>query len=467
MLIRVLSCTLLIATVAPGGQSAAWSQAVRAQENSMLTPPPVSIEAYPKEVGSEVGSNYLRYGVTLSAGYIDNLYASSGNAPVVGEMTFSIRPTISLDTTSYRQHTTLLYSPSFTFYRPTSELNCAALPSRCAQTDQNLIFNYQFRLTPHITINANDRFLKTSTLFNPSSSFPGASISSSGSPQVIITPSEGFLTNAANGSLSAQFSPTGMIGISGNSFILRYPDLAQVPGLYESNELGGGFFYNRRITGTQYIGANYRYGRVLASPTGAEFETQTDTIYFFYTIYLKQHLSLSVSGGPQYYKATQTFTTNTTPAAQQAESGQIFIPASSSWTPAVATSLAWQERHTNFGASYARAVTSGGGLLGTFDSNSASATARWQMSRRWTSGGIAGYSNIKTVNPGLFSSTQGGHTFVASVSIEHPLTDRLIASFEYGHVHQSYSGIAVISANPDSNRFMGSVSWQFARPLGR
>jgi hypothetical protein len=258
-----------------------------------------------------------------------------------------------------------------------------------------------------------------------------------------------------------------------------------VPGLYDSNEGGGGFFYNHRLTGTQYLGANYRYERITVSPTGAQFQTQTDTIFFFYTIYLKQHLSLSVSGGPQYYEITQTGTLPAGSAAPagmtnpvwrwsqmrvaaplQVESSQVTTPTTSAWTPAFSTSMGWQERHTNFVAAYARTVTSGRGLVGTFTSNSATATARWQMLQKWTSGAGISYSSYKTVDALLVSSTEGGHSLATSVTLEHPIGQRFYTSFGYDHLHQSYGGIPVISANPDSNRISGTISWQFARPLG-
>ena len=139
MLIRVLSCALLVAAVAPGCPFAAWSQAVPAKEGSMLTPPPVSVDAYPKEVGSEKRSNYLRVGVNFNTAYIDNLYPGSGSA-VIGETTYSILPTVAFDATSYRQHGAVVYSSGFTFYQPTSALN---------EINHNAILSYRFRLTPH------------------------------------------------------------------------------------------------------------------------------------------------------------------------------------------------------------------------------------------------------------------------------------------------------------------------------
>lgn len=476
MLIRVLSCALLMVAIAPGCQSGAWSQAVPAKESSMLTPPPVSIDSYPREVGSEVRSNYLRLGVTASVGYIDNLYAGSGNA-VLGETTFSIRPTIAFDTTSYRHQSSLLYSPGFTFYRPTSALN---------QTDQNAIFNYRFRVTPHGVISVNDIFQQGSSSFGASSLAGGLSGSAPASAIGVIAPFAQRLTNAANVGYSLQLSPIDMIGISGRLFNLHYPDAAQVPGLYDSNERGGGGFYSHRLTGAQYVGATYRYSRILSHPQNARSETQTHTIYLFYTIYLKRGLSLSVSGGPQEYNADATLPSSASPAtdvaasldhhriqtfssaSQQTGTGQTQTLTTSSWSPGVTASMGWQASHTNFSASYARSVTAGGGLLGTFDSNSASASARWRASRTWTLGASATYSILKSVAPlPFFSTTVGGHSIGGMATVDHPLNEHFGVTFEYDRLHQSYAGIAAILSNPNSDRGLVSVYWQFSRPLGR
>jgi hypothetical protein len=447
---RVLSFVLL-AVFLVGFSLDAWAQAVPSGESSMLVPPPVSDSGYPTGVGAEKRSNFFRLGVTFRTGYIDNLY-SGASSGTISETTYSIYPTIAFDQTTYRRDFSVSYNPGFTFYHPSSALN---------EVDQSASVAYNFRITPHVTIHAADTLLKTSTSFNPASI---GSVSISGPAPAIITPFASLLTNSASGVLSYQFSPRGMIGLSGDTFILRYPNLNQVPGLYDSNEGGGGFFYNHRITGTQYIGANYRYERITVSPTGAEFDTQTNTIFFFYTIYLKQHLSLSVSGGPQHYEITQTGTFNSGSTASAGS--QISTPTTKAWTPAFSTSMGWQERHTNFVAAYARTVTSGRGLVGTFTSNSASANIRWQMLQKWTSGAGISYSSYKTVDALLVSSTEGGHSLATSVTLEHPIGQRFYTSFGYDHLHQSYGGIPVISANPDSNRISGSISWQFARPLG-
>ena len=62
---------------------------------------------------------------------------------------------------------------------------------------------------------------------------------------------------------------------------------------------------------------------------------------------------------------------------------------------------------------------------------------------------------------------QGGHTVSGTVSVQHPMSEHFKAELGYARLHQSYSGIAVISTAPDSNREFISISYQFTRPLGR
>jgi hypothetical protein len=475
MLIRVLSCALLVAAIAPGLQSDAWSQAVPAKEGGMLTPPPVSVDAYPKEVGSEVRSNYLRVGANFSTAYIDNLYAGSKNA-VVSETTYSIWPTIAFDETSYRQHGSVVYSAGFTFYHPTSSLN---------SIDHNAVLSYRFRLTPHLTMNANDTFQRGAASFAAFSAGGGISGSGSSSAPGVVAPYANRLTNTANAELSLQYSPTSMIGVSGRLFNLHYPNASEVPGLYDSDDRGGAAFYNHRITDTQYAGMTYRYSRIQAFPQDAQNETQAHTINLFYTIYLKQSISFSISGGPQYYDSHASVPNSASSAhvvmtslvrrssdtrsfgPQQTGTAQTSTLTTNSWSPAITASMGWQQRHTSFAARYSRGVAAGGGFLGTFDSNSASALARWQISRTWTIGASANYELIKALTPLLYSSTLGGHTVSGMATVEHPINDHFNLAFEYDRLHQSYNGIAVIAGNPDSDRGMASLSWRFARPIGR
>ena len=71
--------------------------------------------------------------------------------------------------------------------------------------------------------------------------------------------------------------------------------------------------------------------------------------------------------------------------------------------------MGWQGLHTNFVASYARAVTSGSGLAGVFQSNSAYVSARWKLARTWSLQAVASYTINKDISPSYFPSSSGGH----------------------------------------------------------
>ena len=109
MLTRVfLSLALLVAMPA-------WSQVPTpaGAGPGMLTPPPVSGDAYPTGVGSETRSNYLRAGLVVTTAYSDNVLGFVEGYPI-SDFVYSIWPTIQIDKTTSRLHLMLAYSPGFT-----------------------------------------------------------------------------------------------------------------------------------------------------------------------------------------------------------------------------------------------------------------------------------------------------------------------------------------------------------------
>jgi hypothetical protein len=232
---------------------------------------------------------------------------------------------------------------------------------------------------------------------------------------------------------------------------LVYQKNSALPGLYNSDARGAGGFYSYRLSRSQYLGGMYEYGQVLAYPTGGQqYDTQTHTIYGFYTIYLAQSWSISVSGGPQDFIAAQAP-----------------YPTTRAWTPAVTASTGWQGRHTSFAANFSRTVTGGGGLLGAFHSTSAGATGRWEFSRMWNAGLNVNYAINKNAAPLFGIDSQGGHSFATSLTLERVLSRHSSATFRYDRIENRYAGIPSIAINPNSDRVMLSINWQFRRPIGR
>jgi hypothetical protein len=443
-----LSFVLLVAMPAGSQVSTTDGGIGLAMTDQMRTPPPVNGDAYPTTGGSETRSNYLRAGLIFTTAYTDNVLGKLFTP--VSDVVFSVFPTIAVDKTTSRLDLMLAYSPGFTIYQPTSIRN---------QTNQNLALNFQYRLSPHVTVTLGDSLIRTSDIFNQPNSLSAGAIS--GSPQAplfaVIAPVGDLLSNRANAELTYQFSRNGMIGASGAFTKLNYPNGTSAQ-LYDSSSSGGSAFYSHRLSKNDYIGATYQYSIIqaysayapLAYPVNAQTKIQTHTFFSFYTIYLKPTLSLSFSGGPQYF-----------------EVDQLPLPAYTSLSPTLGASMGWQGRHTSFAASYSRLVTGGGGLYGAFQSNSASAFVSGQFARTWSVGLVTSYVNNKDVTPSSYYSINRGHNLYGTVSIHHQLSEHLNMEFGYTHMHQTYSQITAITNTPNTNRAFISFSYGFTRPLGR
>ncbi len=432
--------------------TSAWAQVDRndteiatdsTEEVQLQVPPPVSVQDYPSEFAGEAESNYLRAGFTITSAYSNDISGGGGSNPV-GGMSYSIWPSLALDKTTPRLHLILNYSPGFTFYQRASAYN---------QFNQNFVLNLQYRLSPNLTLNLQDTFSKTSNVFDQPNPLSATVVSGSVStPRVaVIAPVADQLNNGTSAQLTYQVSADGMVGATGTFAEIYYPNQAQASGLYNSHSEGGSAFYSRQLWDKYYIGGTYQYQNTLSyQATAPSTQTQTQTIFFFLSVYLQPRLSLSVSGGPQHYKATQSP-----------------LLTSQSWSPMTMVSLDWQGERTTLGVGYSRIVTGGGGLSGAYHSNTASASATWQVNRAWSTGISGSYGNYKTLTPLFLQSSPGGHTISGTASAQRLLSDHLSLQFGYSWIHQAYAGIPAISSNPNVNRAFISINYQFARPLQR
>jgi hypothetical protein len=411
-------------------------------DTRMLVPPPVSGEAYPATFGSAERSNYLMTGMTFNTAYVDNVVPGLTSMPV-SDVTYSVGPSFALNQTTPRLVRRLTYSPLFTFYQPTNQLNAV---------DQNGNLDFQFRMSPYTTISIRDSFLQSSSGYNQSNSLAETGVSGSLQPSTasVIAPFAEQISNNITAGISHQVSQDAMIGGGGIFTILDYPNPSQAQGLSNSNSSGGSAFYNRRLDRMQYLGLTYQFARVLANPLNGQSETLMNTLLPFYTLYLNRATSLSLSCGLQHLNASETH-----------------LPTYTSWSPIALASFGWQASRATIAASYSRAITAGGGILGAYNANAANASFGWQIARTWTTGIGASYSTLKDATPLFSPGVPGGRTVSGRASIQHPMGEHLVVSFGYERLQQHYSGIAAISSVPDSDREFVSVAYQFTRPLGR
>jgi hypothetical protein len=429
-----------------------WSQADNSQsqqsspessEDRMVTPPPVSVEAYPTTYAAESRSNYVRGRLTFSPGYSDNVFDGSGRP--LSDVSYSVWPSITLDETRSNFHGLMSYAPGFTLYQRTSGLN---------QANQNLRLDLQYRLSPHVTLGVVDSFLKSSNILDQQSlsSSIGVSGSVQTQSQTIIAPYANQINNTGSVQLTYQFQPNATIGASGTFTNLHYPNPSQVSGLFDSSSKSGSLFYTHRLSRKHYLGATYQYQDLLAFPSGFQAETQTHSVFLFYTAYINPTFLVSVFGGPQYYDTQQTS-----------------LRPSNTFSPAAGASLSWQDRQTSVSIAYSRMIASGGGLIGSVHQDAANASLKRQLTRMLSVAVAGGYTDSRLLDPIFFFNVfnTGGHTFSGTVSIERQWGEHLSTGIGYTRLHQTYTGVESISSAPDVNREWVSISYQFSRPLGR
>ncbi len=423
----------------------ASATATNAGSTQMLMPPPISAVGFPTAVSAEERSNYLSGGLTFNGGYVTNLYPGSGNSTINDEL-YVVAPTISADHSTDRSHEAFTYSPSFIFYQPNNTLNT---------TNHSGVATFKYRLSPHVNLLAGDSVAKTSdTWSQPLSS----GLVSGGLPSVtpgIVVPFAPQISNNAYAQVGWQLSLNDMVGGGGNTSLLNYSQSSPgASGLYNSNSRGASAFYMHRLTGRQYIGASFQYSDIVATPVVASGVANADLgangTLGFYTVYPKPTLSLSLGGGSQRYKLTQS---TTAPAE--------------GWAPSAFGSLGWQGLHTSFAASCSHLVTEGEGITGVYSTTSATLSGRWQIFRNWTTSVDGVYSDFATLARSSAGSVEGGHTLSGAASVRYRVGQNLSFTIQYLRLHESYPEIATISLDPDSSNASASITYYFSRPLGR
>jgi len=437
--LAIAAATPLWAQVEPSGSGGGSSL----DDTQMMTPAPVSGGSYPGTVGSEERSNYLAGGLVFTGAYVNNLMVGNGTSPISDE-TYSFVPAIGFDRKTPRQDESVNYSAGFTLYQHTSEFNSVA---------QSASGSSQFHISKYLVLDLRDTFQQNNNLYNQSNPFTGGGSGVSGTPGqtngVVISPFENELSNSSSAGIHYQYGRNAMIGASGSYSFQKYSESTNVTGLNNEGTAGSSGFFSRRVGGPNYVGVTYQFSKFVTHPIDTY--TLTHTLLGFYTYYFTRSFSVSILGGPEHY--TNWGATG---------------PSQGAWTPAVVGSFGWQTLRANVAASYSHLVSGTGGLIGTYHSDLADLRGRLALSRKWSAGADVNYSRFDSVSSNLgVAYGTGGNSILGAISLDHPITEKLIVEAGYGHLHQYYAGIASASTYPDSNRANISIMYQFNRPLGR
>jgi hypothetical protein len=337
---------------------------------------------------------------------------------------------------------TAYYSPSFVFYEPTTVLNTI---------NHGASMTFQDRFSPHITFNVEDFFYRTSDVFDQSYTFSGGGVT--GSTQtpatVLIVPFEQQLSNLAHAYLSYQFGRDGMIGGGASDSTIYFSEPSATTGLGNSHADGAWAFYNRRIAPMQYLGVSYQWARTAAETSTQRSDTQINSVLPYYSFYFTKATSISVSAGAQQVNVTSPN-----------------LPTANLWSPEADVSVGYQGRSSFLAASYSYTTTSGGGLLGAYNTHYANLSGGWNPSSTWTTDLSLSYTNITNATPTIVAFTAGS-TIAGQASIGHSFRESLLVRVGYERLHEDYADIPIIAANPDSNQVYGKITYEFRKPMGK
>jgi hypothetical protein len=423
----------------PAGEGAAiWSpmeasgDAAAEDDASMILPALLNDEGYSLTFASETPrTNYMSGALDFLTVYDDNILPFSG--PGVSDVKYSIEPSIDLQQSRSRLSWDLAYSPGFRFYQRNSSLN---------GVDHNLALNFQYRVSPHVTLSAGETFQKaTDLLYSSDISFAPSSTPS------LVPPSTPRITNLSTVQATYQFSQNGMVGIKGTFSGLWYSSRSNLNRLFDSTGGGSEVFYVHRLSRSHYLGMTYGFQKLFTHPGKAE--TQTQSALLFYTFALPPTLEISVFAGPEH---ADTHNGNALPLRN--------------WLPATGFNLAWHGERATVLAGYSKRLSDGGGLAAAVRSDRAEAAVRWQLSRSLT----ASLEGSYWTNHLLDSQSEfgfGGHTWSETASLNRDIGERLEAKIGYTRLYQTYPNIPAIASAPNRNNVWVSISYKFDRPLGR
>ncbi len=404
----------------------------------MVTPQAVSISGDSIAFTSELErSNYLRGGLSVQGGYNDNIFTS---VPAEGDASYTISPNIAFDMTRSRLKWNLNYSPGFTLYQRFTPED---------QVDHVFSTNLQYEMSPHVTLTLQDNLAKTpsfSGLLQPGTATSGTNVLPT-QTFVVVPPLVNTFSNNDSGQVTYQFSPNSMIGMGGSSAEMYFLGDSSLQGLSDSSQYGAQAFYTHRFNASNYVGTNYGFEDIVAHPS--ELETQVHSATLFYTLYFGRSISFSLFGG-----------------AQHADTQEASLLSFSEWSPTAGGGINLQGTRNSLALNASRSISTGGGLQGAVRSYLANAAFRHRFTQH-LNGEIEGVYSTNDVLQTAGMTSQSGHTFLFSGSVQRSFGPHFSAQIGYSRVNQHYVSVPSISSNPNVNRGWVTISYQFERSLGR
>ena len=382
-------------------------------------------------------SNYLRAGVNVGTAYDDNPFLASSGA--TSNTSVSIFPNISIEETSSRIRWKLGYAGGLTINENLTNQN---------QEAQNLNFDSQYRLSPHVNLRVAENFSMTTGFFDSGN---GAGVIGSGGPNAsLIAPLSTQRSSMTTVETNYHFALNDLIGASGSFYDLHFTNVPAGTQLTDSQTATGSAFWLHRIFHGDWGGASYGFQRITFSPSG---ETRVNSFLAVNTLSLSNRFTLTGFVGPQYLE-NQILVLS----AQQ-------VTQSNNWSVAGGIEGGWANQRTSVTAGFSRNISDGGGLLGAVRLQNVHGTFRRELVPGWAAAVTASYGTNQSLIVPSPTSVSSINLTSAGVSLERNVGKSVGLRLGYTHDFQEQFGVP---GNPDAsrNRFFVTLSYQWAKPLG-
>ena len=391
-------------------------------------------------------SNYLSGGVNVGAGYDDNAFLGSGGQ--VGNTTFSVFPNIAIEQSTSRMRWSLGYLGGLTVNERLSNRN---------QGSHVLSFDSEFRLSPHVNFRAAENFFSTTGIFgtNTASAFqPGPG----GSNGTLITPLVNQLSSQTVVETNYHFARKDVVGASGSFYALHYSDVSTGAATLDNTQTASGTaFWLHELFRRDWGGFGYVFERITFGPSG---ETRVQTFAAMNTLSLSKTFSVSAFLGPQYSENQGLAATGTN--ARQ-------FSTFNDWSLAGGVEGNWQKERTSVAAGYSKQVSDGGGFLGVVGVHNVHAAIRREFLPGWAATFGAVYGNNQAITLISADKVTSIKTTSVGASLERNIGRSLGFRIDYFHdlQNQSFSSASTQTFDVNRNRYSVTLSYQWAKPLGR
>jgi hypothetical protein len=384
-------------------------------------------------------SNYLRGGVNVSAAYDDNpLLASIG---ATSNTSVSIFPNVSIEETSSRIRWRLGYAGGLTINENLPNQN---------QNSQNVNFDSQYRLSPHVNLRVAESFSLTTGFFDAGN---GLGVVNSGGPNAsLITPLATQRSSLTTVETNYHFALNDLIGASGSFYDLDFSNVA-AGSLTDSQTASGSAFWLHRIFRGDWGGLSYRFDRITFDPNG---ETRVSTITVVNTLSLARRFTLTAFVGPQYSENQGLIPGATQPTQ------------SNDWSAAFGAEGGWANEQTSVSAGYSRSISDGGGVLGAVRLQTVHGNFRRELAPGWAVALTGIYGTNQSVTVPFVTSASSVNVTSAGISLERNVGKNLGFRLGYTHDFQERFGLNGTPPTLDANRnrVFATLSYQWAKPLG-